>query len=376
MAEEENLDLIYDTNRERIQIPRNLKSKVERSKSSSVSHQMVEIEPTETVSEQSTVQSKAVGFALKDDTTNKTKDTLCKDKNSFTSHLIKIANRTSTIKRFDVTDFTDLPVVDEDEFVIHDITDFENGSKSCNKKTVKNPIDSKKNKKKEKNVPHEVLNVTYTSARKMDNSATDSRKSQKNGRDSSSPLIDKEKKSRSTEVDRLVLQKYLQADVDDQNESISSRPKRVSAPPSSWWVVKQAGRNCTFDVEEAFPQYSPKSKRKASADSREPSELQKDKEESFELKVSGPLGQYEEKALKDSDEKASKTLNTRKRRKKLKSVESKETAGPSKVKKRKKNDHKISQTFTIKKKKSAKLWNQLEEETQESDTASPQDNDL
>lgn len=35
MAEEENFDTILDTNREKIQIPRNPKSKVERSKSSS-----------------------------------------------------------------------------------------------------------------------------------------------------------------------------------------------------------------------------------------------------------------------------------------------------------------------------------------------------
>lgn len=70
----------------------------------------------------------------------------------------------------------------------------------------------------------------------------------------------KKEKSRHTELDRLVLQKYFQADVDNLSESISSRPKRASAPPSNWWVVRPAERNSTFDVEEDLPQSSPKSK--------------------------------------------------------------------------------------------------------------------
>ncbi|XP_073453888.1 centromere protein C isoform X3 [Aquarana catesbeiana] len=337
-----------------------------------VSHQMeVEIEPTETVSKQSIVQSQTVRNTLKDDKTNKWKDSLCKDKNSFASHLARIVNFQPPLTRMDVTD---LPVVDEDEFVIHDNTDLESDPKSCKRKTVKNPNDSKKNKERGKNAACEVFNATYTSARTSDN-ATDLRKSHNDESDSSSPS-DK-KKPRSTELDRLVLQKYLQADVGDQSESISSRPKRPSAPPSAWWVVRQAERNSTFDVEEALPQSSPKSKRKASADSKEPSESQKNKEEIFELKESGPLDQNEEKTLNESDEKSSKTFNTWKRTKKPKRVESEETTGPSKAKRPKNyNNRKKTQTAPRKRNKSTKLQKQLEQETQDVDTNGPQENEL
>ncbi|XP_077332258.1 centromere protein C isoform X3 [Lithobates pipiens] len=341
------------------------------------SHQMeVEIEPTETVSKQSSVQSQTVRNTLKDDKTNKWKDSLCKDKNSFASHLGRILNIRPPLTRMDVT--TDLPVVDEDEFVIHDNTDLENDPKSCKMKTVKNPNDSKKNKERGNTAACEVFNATYTSARTNDNNATDLRKSRNDLRVSSSPsaFTDK-KKSRPTELDRLVLQKYLQADVDNQSESISSRPKRASAPPSDWWVVRRAERNSTFDVEEDLPQSSPKSKRKASADSKEPSESQKNKEEISELKESGPRDQNEEKTLNESDEKSPKTLNTLKRTKKTKYVDSEEPPGPSKAKRPKNyNNRKKTQTFPRKINKSTKLQRQLEQETQDVDTKGPQENYL
>ncbi|XP_040180627.1 centromere protein C isoform X3 [Rana temporaria] len=338
-----------------------------------VSHQMeVEIEPIETVSKQSIVQSQTVGNTLKDDKTNKRKDSLRKDKNCFASHLARIVNIQPPLTRMDVTD---LPVVDEDAFVIHDNTDLKNDPKSCKKKTVKNPNNRKKKKERRKNAACEVFNATYTSARTSDNNATDLRKSHNDERDLS-PSDKKKEKSRHTELDRLVLQKYFQADVDNLSESISSRPKRASAPPSNWWVVRPAERNSTFDVEEDLPQSSPKSKSKASADSNEPSEPQKNKEESFELKESSPLDQNEEKTLKESDEKFSNTLNTWKRTKNPTRVESEETTGPSKAKRPKKSNRKKIQAAPKKIHKSTKLQKQLQQETQDVDTKSPQKNDL
>lgn len=115
---------------------------------------------------------------------------------------------------------------------------------------------------------------------------------------------------------------------------------------------------------------------KASADSNEPSESQKNKEESFELKESSPLDQNEEKTLKESDEKSSNTLNTWKRTKNPTSVESEETTGPSKAKRPKKSSRKKIQAAPKKINKSTKLQKQLEQETQDVDTECPQINDL
>ncbi|XP_072261529.1 centromere protein C isoform X2 [Pyxicephalus adspersus] len=338
MAEEDISDLVWDPNRERIKIPR---SKAERSKSSSTSHQMLEIEPAKTVSDQAAVKSQTAKNTLRDDTT---KDKLWKDANTFTSHLAKFGNSEPPVKRMDVANFSDLPVTAEDEeFVIHDTSEIDSGSENWNKKPRKIPNDNKKNKKKENNIRSEVHNVTYISAKKTDDNK-DSRRSRNDATDSLSPVNDK-KKSRPTEVERLAVHKYLQVGVDNQNQNNSSRPKRVSAPPSTWWVVNPMGRNSTFVIEEALPQQSPKSKRKASGESKEPSEWQRDKEESFELKEGRHLDQYVDKPFKESNE---KILNSRKRTKKIKPAESEEISRPLKVKKHTNQARNKSQTSTKK----------------------------
>ncbi|KAM5191544.1 uncharacterized protein ACMZJ9_000076 [Mantella aurantiaca] len=375
LSEEEDFESIWNANRKKIKIPRTTKAKAEISKSSSVSHQKAEIESAEKVSEQSTMQSQMVKKTLRGDKTNKVKDTLCEDPNSLAPPFVEIVTIEPPTKRKNITDHSDPVLAEDEEFVIHDITDLDSNSKSWKKKPHKIPNDVKKNKKSEKNVPSEVLNVTYTSAKKSDSIVRGSRESHNDPSDSSSPYREKkEKTSRRNEADKLVLQKNLQTDLENQNDRTSSRSKRLSSPPSDWWVVQQAGKK--FGMEEALPEHLRKSKRKASVRAtKKTSEWQNDDEESFELKER-PL-EKDAKSLKKSDEKFSKTIDARKISKKRKPVEREEMAGPSKVKKPKNNKAcKKPQAATKKTLKATRLWKQLGREIRESSTTSSPEHDL